>query len=87
MLEREIERLEKKFGGLRNLKGLPGALFVVDPKKEEIAVTEANQMGIPVVALANTDADITKVTYPIVANNVSVPSIAYFVKKIAEAFK
>lgn len=87
MLEREIERLEKKFGGLRNLKGLPGALFVVDPKREEIAVTEANQMGIPVVALANTDADITKVSHPIVANDTSVSSIAYFVKKIAEAFK
>jgi len=87
MLEREIERLEKKFGGLRNLKGLPGALFIVDPKKEDIAVTEANQMGIPVIALSNTDADITRVSYPIVANNTAVPAISFFVKKITEALK
>jgi len=87
MIEREIERLQKKFGGLKNLKGLPGALFVIDPQKEEIAVTEANKMGIPVVALANTDADINKLSYPIVANDTNVSSIELFVKKVAEVLK
>ena len=87
MLEREIERLERKFGGLRNLKGIPGVLFIIDPKKEEIALEEANQLGIPVVALANIDADISKITYPIVANDTNVSSIEYFVKKVGEALR
>ena len=87
MIEREIERLEKKFGGLRNLKGIPGALFVIDPKKEEIAVTEARKMKVPVVALANTNANLEEITYPIVANNTNLASIEFFVKKISEALR
>ncbi len=87
MIEREIERLEKKFGGLRNLKGIPGALFVIDPKKEEIAVTEARKMKVPVVALANTNANLEEITYPIVANNTNLASIEFFVKKMSEALR
>lgn len=87
MLGREIERLETKFGGIRTMKKTPVALFVVDPKKEEIAVTEARQMNIPVIALANTDCDISLLNHPIVANDTNVSSIAFFVKKIADALK
>lgn len=87
MLEREIERLERKFGGLKIMKRLPAALFVIDPKKEYIAVDEANQMGIPVIALASTDCDITKVTKPIVANDTNLSVITLISKKIAEATK
>lgn len=87
MLGREIERLEKKFGGIKTMKKTPAALFVIDPKKEEIAVTEARQMNIPVIALANTDCDISIITHPIVANDTNVSSIALFVKKIADALK
>lgn len=87
MLTREMERLERKFGGLKTLKKTPAALFVVDPLKEHIAVTEALQANIPVIALANTDCDISIINYPIVANDTNVSSIALITKKIADALK
>jgi small subunit ribosomal protein S2 len=87
MLEREIERLERKFGGIKNMKKAPAALFVVDPKKEEIAVTEARQMNIPVIALANTDCDVSIITYPIVANDTNVSSVKFFTQKISDSLK
>lgn len=87
MLEREIERLERKFGGLKNMKKLPAALFVIDPKKEYIAVDEARQMNIPVIALANTDCDVSIINNPIVANDTNLSSITFFTKKIVDALK
>ncbi len=87
MLEREIERLERKFGGLKDMEKLPAVLFIIDPKKEEIAVTEALQMNIPVIALANTDCNVSIINYPIVANDTNVSSISFFVKKIVDALK
>ena len=87
MLEREIERLERKFGGLKNMTKLPAALFVIDPKKEYIAVEEAIQMNIPVIALSNTDCDISVINYPIVANDTNLSSITFFTKKIADTLK
>ncbi len=87
MLEREIERLERKFGGIKHMNRLPAALFIIDPKKEFIAVEEANQMNIPVIALANTDCDISQINYPIVANDTNLSSITFFTKKIADTLK
>lgn len=87
MLEREIEKLEKKFGGIKNMGRLPAALFVIDPKKEYIAVDEAIQMNIPVIALANTDCDVSIINYPVVANDTNLSSIAYFTKKVADTLK
>jgi small subunit ribosomal protein S2 len=87
MLEREIERLEVKFGGLRNMKKNPSALFVIDPKKEHIAVEEARQMNIPVIALANTDCDISIITHPIVGNDTNVSAIDFITKKVADTLK
>lgn len=87
MLEREIERLERKFGGLKNLKKMPAALFMIDPRKEYIALEEARQMNIPVIALANTDCDISTLTYPIVANDTNLSSIQFFTKRIADTLK
>ncbi len=87
MIEREIERLERKFGGLRNMKRNPAALVVIDPRKEHIAIQEAQQMNIPVVALANTDCNILGLTYPIVANDTNVSSVAFVTKKIADTLK
>lgn len=87
MLEREIERLERKFGGLKNMKRLPAALFIVDSKKEYIAVEEARQMNIPVISLSNTDCDINIINYPIVANDTNISSISLFTKKIADSLK
>jgi len=87
MLQREIERLEIKFGGVKTMKKAPAALFIIDPKKEEIAVTEARQMNIPVIALANTDCDIAILNHPIVANDTNVSSINFFTQKVADALK
>jgi small subunit ribosomal protein S2 len=87
MLQREIERLERKFGGLKNMKKLPAALFVIDPKKEYIAVEEALQMNIPVIALSNTDCDVSIINHPIVANDTNLSSITFFTKKVADTLK
>lgn len=87
MLGREIERLERKFGGLKTMKKTPAAVFVMDSKKEDIAVTEARQMNIPVISISNTDCDVSVINYPIVANDTNVSSIALFTNKIADVLK
>lgn len=87
LIDREIERLEKYFAGLSVLKNLPAAIFVVDSKKEQIAVKEAVKMKIPVVSLSNSDCDLKPITYPIVGNDSSVSSISFFVNEIAEAYR
>jgi small subunit ribosomal protein S2 len=87
MLEREIERLERKFGGLRNMKKNPAALFVIDPKKEHIAVSEARQMNIPVIAVANTDCDVSILSHPIVANDTNLSAITFMTQKVADTLK
>ena len=86
MIDREIERLNDLFGGITSMAHLPAALFVVDPKKEHIAVAEAIEKNIPVIALAGSDCDISKITYAIVANDASIDSVAYFADKISAAF-
>jgi small subunit ribosomal protein S2 len=87
MIDREIANLNRFFSGILSMKDLPKALVVVDSKKEEIAVTEARKMNIPVVALCGTDCDISEVNYPIVANDSSVSSITFFVNEISKAYK
>lgn len=77
MIDREIEKLQKNFGGIAQMKKLPDAMFVVDPLAEDIAVTEARILDIPVVAIANTDCNIEKVDYPMVANDTTRPSVEY----------
>ena len=79
--------LERKFGGVEGIDKTPDALFVVDSKEEDIAVTEAVKMGVPVVSLSGSDCDIRKVTYPIVANDASLKSIEFFVERIKNAYK
>ena len=86
MIDREIESLNKLFSGIALLKDLPKALFVVDAKREHIAVEEANKMKIPVVSLCNSDCDIRDVAYPIVANDGSVASVTFFINEIAKAY-
>lgn len=85
MLDREIEELEGRFGGLVTMNELPGALFVVDTRYEETAVMEANQLKIPVVGLSSSDCDFARVQYPIPANDTSVRSIRLVASAIAEA--
>ena len=86
MIDREIERLNDLFGGITSMAHLPAALFVIDPKKEHIAVAEAIEKKIPVIALAGSDCDISNISYPIVANDASIDSVAYFADKISAAF-
>jgi len=87
LIDKEIENLKRFFEGLIPMTDLPKALFVVDSKKEEIAVKEAQERGIPVIALCGSDCDITAVDYPIPANDASVASINFFMGKVTEAYR
>ncbi len=87
LLERELESLKTNFGGLCSLDNLPSALFVVDPREENIAVVEAMKMNIPVVALLNSDCNMNEIDYPIVANDAAVPSVTHFVNEIRDAYR
>ena len=87
LLAKEAERLEKYFSGIVSLLKAPDLIFVVDAKKEHIAVTEAKIMKVPVLGLSSTDCDINEVNYPIVANDSSTTSIAYIVGELAKAFR
>ncbi len=86
MIDRQIANLEDMFSGIVHLRGMPAAIFVIDPKQEEIAVKEAKQMKIPVIAIANTDCDISDLEYPIVGNDASRQSIGFFVGEISESY-
>jgi len=86
MIDREIANLERFFSGISSLKDLPKAMVVIDSKKEEIAVTEAQKMNIPVIALSGTDCDISCINYPIVANDSAISSITFFANEMAKAY-
>jgi small subunit ribosomal protein S2 len=87
-IDREIDKLESMFGGLLPLGDkLPHAMFVVDPKREAIAIREAKRNNIPVIALANSDCNMHIIDYPIPANDAAIKSIAWFVSEIATAYK
>ena len=87
MIDRDITKLREFFFGLSVMKSLPQAVFVVDSKKEFIAVKEAIKMGIPVISLNGTDNNLNEVEFPIPGNDSSRMSIEFFLKKIAEAYK
>ncbi len=84
-LTREITKMDRNLGGIKNLKGLPSALFVVDPKKEHIAVKEAKTLGIPVVALCDTNCDPSGISYVVPGNDDAIKSIRLFTAAIADA--
>lgn len=86
LIDKEIVNLERFFSGIVSMKELPKALFVIDPKKEKNAVKEANDMGIPVIALAGSDCNIKEVSYPIVGNDASQSSIKFFADEITKAY-
>ena len=87
MIDREIEELQGRFGGIVAMKELPAALFVVDTRHEKTAVQEANQLGIPVIGLSSSDCDFSLVRYPIPANDTSVKAIRLIVGEIADAYQ
>ena len=84
-LMHEKEKLEKNLGGIRNLNEMPGALFVVDPRKDKIAVSEAHKMGIPVVAIVDTNCDPDEIDYPIPGNDDAIRAVKLIVSKMADA--
>jgi small subunit ribosomal protein S2 len=84
-LGKERIKLDNNLGGIRTMKGLPGAMFVVDPKNESIAVREANRLGIPVVAIVDTNCDPEDVDYIIPGNDDAIRSIRLMASKIADA--
>ncbi len=87
LMDREIDDLEAKFGGIVDMKELPGAMFVVDPRYDYIAVNEAHARGVPIIALANTDCDISKIASPMPGNDATAKSITFFVDQIVEAIE
>ena len=84
-IQREINRLEKSIGGVRDMGGLPDALFVIDVKLESIAVTEARKMGIPIVGIVDTNSNPEGIDYVIPANDDSMRSISLFARAISDA--
>ncbi len=84
-LTRELQKLEKNLDGIRDMNKLPGAVFVIDPKREHIAVEEARRLGIPIISLIDTNCDPTGIDYVIPANDDAIRSIKLFVSKIADA--
>lgn len=85
MVSREKEKLERVFGGIRHMTRLPGALFIVDIKKEHIAISEAKKLGIPVFAIVDTNCDPHQVEYPIPANDDSIRTVEILAKVMADA--
>jgi len=86
LIDRKIEKLERMFGGIKNMVALPKALFIVDPRFEETAMKEAQSLNIPIIALCGSDNNITNIDYPILANDSNIASVKFFVEKIAEAY-
>ena len=84
-LNGEIEKLEKFIGGIKGMKKLPGALFVVDPKKEHIAVMEAKKLGIPIIAIVDTNCDPDEIDYVIPGNDDAIRAVKLIAHTMAEA--
>jgi small subunit ribosomal protein S2 len=87
LLTRELEKLQKNLGGMRSLSKRPDAVFVLDTKKEQIAVTEANKLKIPVIAVVDTNVDPDVVQYPIPGNDDAIRANALMARVIAEAIE
>jgi len=84
-LEKERTKLEKVLGGIKEMNRLPGLLFVVDAKKERIAVAEGSKLGIPIVAIIDTNSDPDPISFPVAANDDAIKSIRVITHQIAEA--
>ena len=84
-LKAEAEKLEKYLGGIRDMKGMPGALFIIDPKKERIAVKEARILGIPIIGIVDTNCDPDDVDYVIPANDDAIRAVKLITSRMADA--
>jgi len=84
-LELEIDKLEKYLGGIKTMDKLPGALFIVDPRKERIAVSEAKKLGIPIVAIVDTNCDPDEIDYVIPGNDDAIRAVKLIASTMADA--
>ncbi len=84
-LRRERDKLERSLGGIRDMARVPSAIWVVDTKKEHIAVSEARKLGIPVIAILDTNCDPDEVTYPIPGNDDAIRSVSLLTRVVADA--
>lgn len=84
-LRHEAERLEKFLGGIKNMNGMPDAIYIVDPKKEQIAVKEAQILGIPVIGILDTNCDPDEVDYPIPGNDDAIRAVKLITETMANA--
>ncbi|MDL2280813.1 30S ribosomal protein S2 [Selenomonadales bacterium OttesenSCG-928-I06] len=83
-LRHQMERLQKFLGGIKDMKDLPGALFVVDPRKESIAVAEAHKLGIPIVGIVDTNCDPDEIDYVIPGNDDAIRAVKLLTAKMAD---
>lgn len=81
----EAEKLERFLGGIKDMPGIPGALFVIDPRKEHIAVAEAKRLGIPIVAIVDTNCDPDEIDYIIPGNDDAIRAVKLLTSKMADA--
>jgi small subunit ribosomal protein S2 len=81
----EIERMNRYFGGIKNMKRIPGALFVVDPPMERIAITEGMRMGVPIIAMCDTNCNPDEIDYPIPSNDDAIRAVKLVASRIADA--
>lgn len=84
-LRHEMDRLQKFLGGIKNMRKLPGALFVIDPRKEHIAIAEARKLGIPIVAIVDTNCDPDEVDVVIPGNDDAIRAVKLLTAKMADA--
>jgi small subunit ribosomal protein S2 len=84
-IEEEIARLNRHFGGIKEMTRLPSALFIIDPPKERIAVLEALRLGIPIVAMCDTNSDPDEIDYPIPSNDDAIRAVKLITSKMADA--
>ncbi len=81
----EAEKLERFLGGIKDMPGLPGALFIIDPRKEHIAIAEARRLGIPIVAIVDTNCDPDEIDYVIPGNDDAIRAVKLLTAKMADA--
>ena len=85
LLKKEQARLEKFLGGIKKMKDLPDAVFIIDPRKERIAVAEARKLNIPIISIVDTNCDPDEIDYVIPGNDDAIRAVRLFTSKIADA--
>ena len=84
-LKKELDKLQRNLGGIKDMKKLPDAIFIVDPKKERICVQEAHALGIPLIGIADTNCDPEELDYVIPGNDDAIRAVKLIVSKMADA--